>query len=115
VDRVKDPDRVTTGRIGAYRLHGLYDSKKLTTNARAGFLGRFRDEARAAAEARGEQLDEKELERRAISLRKSYMQRLAREREKRRAARKAKSSSAPPSTPELEEDRRGTADAPSAA
>ena len=72
----------------------------------------------AAAEARGEELSPEELQRRAVSLRKSYMQRLAREREQRRkAAGKTKSPTAAASAPGLQKEVAGgiNTDAPAEA
>jgi len=90
---VKDPRRVTTGRIGALKLHGLYDSRDLTRNARSSFLLRFRNQAVAVAEERGETVSNDELDRRALYLRRSHMAAMAYERERDR--RKAQDSAAP--------------------
>jgi hypothetical protein len=77
----KDPRRVAAGRIGALRLHGLHDSAQLTKVARAGIIRKFRAEAAAAAAARGERPTDEELDRRALSLRKAHMTKLAYKRE----------------------------------
>lgn len=78
----KDPRRVATGRIGALKLHGLYDSRILTANARSAALRVFRDQAAAAANARGEKVSDEELDRRALYLRRSHMAAMAYTREK---------------------------------
>lgn len=100
--RTKDPTRVATGRIGAYKLHGLHDSKALTKKANAAFMEKFRREAREAAEARGEKLTEVELERRAVSLRRSHMAALAwaREQARKKKAADPAQSAAPSPAPE---------------
>jgi hypothetical protein len=95
--KTKDPQRVAIGRIGALRLHGLHDGRTLTTNGRAAFLRRFRDEAAAAAAARGEEITDEELERRAGYLRQHYFALMAYNREK---ARKNKTSEEPASAPD---------------
>ncbi|HEV2413625.1 MAG TPA: hypothetical protein VGX27_02385 [Candidatus Dormibacteraeota bacterium] len=87
----KDPVKVALGRIGAMKLHGLHDAKALTANAHSGFFKKFRDQAAAAAAARGEQVTDEELDRRAIYLRASHMQLLAYNREKARKKKAAAS------------------------
>lgn len=60
------------GRIGAYRLHSLYDPKETTAKARATFLARFEDEVDP-----DRVLPEAERKRRAEAARKAHMARLA--------------------------------------
>jgi hypothetical protein len=68
------PDQLSQrGRIGAHALHGKYDSRELTANARAAFLKRFVDQV--DAESPG--LPEGERLRRAEHLLRAHMQRLA--------------------------------------
>jgi hypothetical protein len=58
------------GRVGAHRLHALYDSRELTANARAAADARFYD-------ATDPTLPEAERQRRAEHLRKAYYAELA--------------------------------------
>lgn len=90
--KTKDPVRVATGRIGALKLHGLHDSRALTTNARSAFLRRFRDQAAAAARACGEDISDEELDRRAVYLRRAHMASMAYKREKGRKVKTAAAS-----------------------
>lgn len=105
VEKTKDPRRVVTGRIGALRLHGLHDGRTLTTNGRTAFLRRFRDEAAAAAAARGEEITDEELERRAGYLRQHHFALMAYNREK---ARKNKKTARADETPAVTEVAGGT-------
>ncbi len=69
-----DPDEMARrGRIGAHRLHALYDSKELTAPARAAFLAKFEREVDP-----GLQLPPEERQRRAEHARKAHFARLAR-------------------------------------
>ena len=61
------------GRIGAHRLHALYDSKELTAPARAAFLAKFEREVDPAGA-----LPDEERRRRAEHARKAHFARLAR-------------------------------------
>ena len=105
---MKDPVRVATGRIGALKLHGTYDSRQLTANARSAFLARFRDQAAAAAAARGEQISDEELDRRAASLRQHHFALMAYKREK---ARKKKAAGAATRSGQTSEASRNATDA----
>jgi hypothetical protein len=87
--KTKDPRRVVTGRIGALKLHGSHDGRALTKNGRAAFLEKFRAEAAATAAARGEQITDEELDRRAGYLRQHHFALMAYNREK---ARKSKTA-----------------------
>jgi hypothetical protein len=91
---MKDPVRVKLGKLGALRLHGLYDSKLLTANARAGFARRFRDEAVATAAARGEAVTDQELDRRASYLLQHHMALMAYNREQKRGRKKVRKARA---------------------
>ena len=69
-----DPEEMSRrGRIGAHRLHALYDSKELTKPARAAFLARFEREVDPTGK-----LPEEERRRRAEHARKAHFSRLAR-------------------------------------
>ena len=69
-----DPEEMARrGRIGAHRLHALYDSKELTAPARAAFLAKFEREVDPAGT-----LPEEERRRRAEHARKAHFARLAR-------------------------------------
>lgn len=68
----KDPIRAQCGRIGAYVTHGRYDSREITKPARDGFLRRFLEEADPDG-----RLPPAERQRRAESLLKAHMARLA--------------------------------------
>ena len=68
----KDPIRAQCGRIGAYVTHGRYDSREITQPARDGFLRRFLEEADPDG-----RLSPAERHRRAESLLKGHMARLA--------------------------------------
>ncbi|MDP9364133.1 MAG: hypothetical protein M3Q10_07900 [Chloroflexota bacterium] len=69
-----DPEEMARrGRIGAHRLHALYDSKELTAPARAAFLARFEREVDPTGS-----LPEEERRRRAEHARKAHFSRLAR-------------------------------------
>ena len=69
-----DPEEMARrGRIGAHRLHALYDSRELTAPARAAFLARFEREVDP-----GGSLPEEERQRRAEHARKAHFGRLAR-------------------------------------
>lgn len=76
-DKQKDPVAVTSGRLGAYISHSRHDGRAITAAARAKAAARFRDQARAEADERGEQLTEEELDRRARMLRKAFAVRMA--------------------------------------
>jgi hypothetical protein len=90
--KTKDPHHVAIGRLGALKLHGSHDGRTLTTNARAAFLRKFRAEAAATAAARGEQITDEELERRAGYLRQHHFALMAFNREKARRKKKAAAS-----------------------
>ncbi len=100
---MKDPAHVAAGRIGALRLHGTHDSRQLTTNGRAAFLRKFRDQVLAADAALASalaspddtkrQAAEKEVERRSAYLRQHHFALMAYNREKARKARKNKKAS----------------------
>jgi hypothetical protein len=110
--RTKDPHHVAIGRLGALKLHGSHDGRALTTNGRAAFLEKFRAEAAATAAARGEQITDEELERRAGYLRQHYFALMAYRREK---ARKKKTAGAITSPAVSQEVAGGTStDAPAA-
>ena len=69
-----DPEEMARrGRIGAHRLHALYDSRELTAPARAAFLARFEREVGPSGT-----LPEEERRRRAEHARKAHFSRLAR-------------------------------------
>ncbi len=69
-----DPDEMSRrGRIGAHRLHALYDSRELTAPGRAAFLAKFEREVDPAGA-----LPEEERRRRAAHARKAHFARLAR-------------------------------------
>lgn len=69
-----DPEEMSRrGRIGAHRLHALYDSAALTAPARAAFLAKF--EAEVDPEG---VLPDEERRRRAEHARKAHFARLAR-------------------------------------
>jgi hypothetical protein len=59
--------------IAAHAMHGKYDSREVTANARAGFLAKFLDEVDASTPG----LPEAERLRRAEHLLRAHMQRLA--------------------------------------
>lgn len=61
------------GRIGAHRLHSLYDSRELTAPGRRAFLAKFEREVDPEGT-----LPEAERKRRAASARKAHFARLAR-------------------------------------
>lgn len=60
------------GRIGAYSLHALYDSREITSAARSRFLQRFEKEVDPE-----HQLLPEERQRRAMMARRAHFQRLA--------------------------------------
>ncbi len=95
---MKDPRRVASGRIGALKLHGTYDSRAIASVARDGILAKFRAEAAAVASARGEEVSPEELDRRARYLRRSHMALMAYERERDRRKARAEKSTAIVST-----------------
>ena len=69
-----DPEEMSRrGRIGAHRLHALYDSRELTAPGRAAFLAKFEREVDPAGV-----LPEEERRRRAAHARKAHFARLAR-------------------------------------
>lgn len=69
-----DPDEMSRrGRIGAYRLHALHDSKEVTAPARAAFLARFERDVDPDGT-----LPEGERRRRAEYAKKAHFARLAR-------------------------------------
>src|SRR5688572_25967151 len=69
-----DPEEMARrGRIGAHRLHALYDSRELTAAGRAAFLATFEREVDP-----GGVLPEAERRRRAEHARRAHFQRLAR-------------------------------------
>jgi hypothetical protein len=68
----EDPQRVLTGRIGAYTLHSRYDSRTLLEPARRGFESKFEREVDPEMV-----LDPEERARRAEMARKAYFARLA--------------------------------------
>jgi hypothetical protein len=76
--------RSLVSTIGAHALHSKYDSRELTTNARAKFDQRFLDEIDPHRV-----LPEAERDRRADHARKAYFAKLAYMSAKARAARKA--------------------------
>ncbi len=90
--RTKPPrtpeQRATAARIAALTRHGTGNPAVHTQPARDGFLDRFVEQARNAAEAKGESPppDEDELTRRARLLRRAYMQGLAYTSSRRRQA-----------------------------
>ena len=63
-----DKDYVLLGRIGAYRMHSLYDARETTKAARAAFNTRFEDEVDPERI-----LDPADRAARAASARKAYM------------------------------------------
>ena len=67
-----DNDHVLWGRIGAYRLHSLYDARETTKAARAAFDKRFEDEVDPERV-----LDPEDRAARAAAARKAYMLRLS--------------------------------------
>jgi hypothetical protein len=77
--------RSLVASIGAHALHGQYDSRELTANARAKFLASFLDQVDEASPG----LPESERLRRAEHLFRAHMARLALRSAKVRAARKA--------------------------
>jgi hypothetical protein len=79
-------------RLGALAQHAQHNPRKTTAAGREAFLGGFRRDVIAAAEVKGEILDETEIERRAGYLRKAYFVRLALKSAKARRARKAGTS-----------------------
>jgi hypothetical protein len=79
--------RSALGRLGALSLHAKYDSRELTSNGRAAFLGRFPRQVIEAAEAAGEVLSSVEIERRAEYLKRAYFLGLALKSAKARRAR----------------------------
>lgn len=69
-----DPEEMARrGRIGAHRLHAMYDSRELTAAGRAAFLARFEREVDPDG-----LLPEAERQRRAEHARKAHFARLAR-------------------------------------
>ena len=76
--------RQAAGRIGAHRLHSLYESKVLTSKANEAWWQKFRDEVDPDG-----QLDPGERERRASHAMRAYMLKLSYQSSKARAARKA--------------------------
>ena len=69
-----DPEEMARrGRIGAHRLHALYDSRQLTAPGRAAFLAKFEREVDPDGV-----LPEQERLRRASHARKAHFARLAR-------------------------------------
>jgi len=69
-----DPDEMSRrGRIGAHRLHSLYDSRQLTAPGRAAFLAKFERDVDPDGV-----LPEQERLRRAMHARKAHFARLAR-------------------------------------
>jgi hypothetical protein len=65
---MKDPYYVLLGRIGAYKMHSLYDARETTKAARAAFNTRFDDEVDPERI-----LDPADRATRAASARKAYM------------------------------------------
>jgi hypothetical protein len=76
--------RTLAGRIGAHSLHSQYDSRALTSNARAAFLDRFEHEVDP-----DRTLPTAERARRAEHARKAYFTRLALRSAEARAAKKS--------------------------
>lgn len=70
-------ERALQARLAAHTKWATTDAREGTKPARDAFDQRFLNEARKAAEAKGEQLTDDELHRRAYSLRKAYFTRLA--------------------------------------
>lgn len=68
----KDPQRVLSGRIGAYTLHSKYDSRKLLEPARRAFESKFEREVDPDMV-----LPPEERARRAEMARKAHFARLA--------------------------------------
>lgn len=67
------PDASARGRIGAFRLHAMHDSRALTQAARRAFLSGFERQVDPAGI-----LDPAERERRALYARREHFARLAR-------------------------------------
>ena len=67
-----DTDYVLLGRIGAYKMHSLYDARETTKAARAAFNARFDDEVDPERI-----LDPADRAARAASARKAYMLRMS--------------------------------------
>ena len=70
-------ERRLRASIAAHTKHGLYDPVESTQPARAAWNETFVLQAFEAAQAAGEELSEAELSRRAESLRRAHMKRLA--------------------------------------
>ncbi len=66
-------DPILSGRIGAFRLHAMYDPRATTRNARAAFLDSFERQVDP-----NEVLPEAERRRRATYAKKAHFARLAR-------------------------------------
>ena len=89
-DPLSPAERSMRSRIGAHKLHSLYDSTELTHAARAKFLDRFVDEVDP-----DRVLPEAERDRRAEHARKAYFAALAlKSAQARRAKRVAESRNA---------------------
>ena len=65
---MSDMDYTLLGRIGAYKMHSLYDARETTKAARAAFLGRFEREVDPDGV-----LDPAERATRAAAARRAYM------------------------------------------
>jgi hypothetical protein len=73
VERDRFPNLASMrGRIGAYRLHAMYDARDTTRNARAAFMSRWDREVDPEGK-----LQPSERERRATAARKAYFVQLA--------------------------------------
>jgi hypothetical protein len=70
-------ERSQRARIAAFAMHAEHDTKATTAAGRRAAEQRFRDKVISAAAAKGEELTEKEIERRASALRSAHMARLA--------------------------------------
>jgi hypothetical protein len=84
-------DSFTTqrARLGAFSLHAQRDPRETTRAAREAEAGRYRRQVVEAAEAKGEELTEAEITRRAAYLRRAHFQRMAMKSAQVRRARKA--------------------------
>ena len=69
---MSDMDYTLLGRIGAYKMHSLYDARETTRAARAAFLARFEREVDPEGI-----LDPAERATRAAAARRAYMLRMS--------------------------------------
>jgi hypothetical protein len=92
--------RSQRARIAALARSAAYDGREVTAAATAASQRRFYNQAVREAEERGEQLSEKELERRARALRRLYFTRMAYASLKARQKKAARGSTASSSTAE---------------